>query len=653
MWYNMRSMERITESVIEEIRSRIDLAELISSYGIPLKQSGSSIKACCPFHHEKTPSFHINTAKGFYHCFGCGESGDAFKFVQKQEGLTFMEAVKKLADQCGVKVEAKEDPMAGKRTRLFALMAELAQFYHRCLLKMREAAPARAYLEKRELDEKVQEDFLIGYAPVGIAPILTWAKKYGYTPEELAEAGVIKPPDGRPGDHGYHRFSGRLMFTVRDRQGRVVAFSGRQIVEKKNSGKYVNSPETIIFKKSNVLFGFDRAAANIAKAPHREAIVCEGQIDTIRLHICGFPVAVASQGTAFTDQHARMLKRVADAVVLVFDDDAAGHKATIRTAALLLAEEMPVRVVSLPGGNDPDSFLRTEGSAAFQALLDKAESIVSFQCRVEQAKEKDAKSIDAVARISKAVLATLAACPSAILRASMVDEAARLLGLPTAALAEELDKVKASPLVASLNRAKPKAEQVELPDEEAAFDVVDDSDESEFAASEAEAAFAGVEARVAEPPPEREMALMEFLLANERNPTLDGMVGEFLPREVFAHDFTRSFVEAWRVELASDEDAISAFAAQLDAQGQAWFDRIMSKTGRTDACAQSATDILQEFIRNLWGDHLRRVRGGLPAAGDAASDMRRFQISTAIKRLNMVKWHDVKDIVRQLMKGDN
>lgn len=643
MWYNMRPMERINESVIEEIRSRIDLAELVSSYGIPLKQSGSSVTACCPFHHEKTPSFHINAAKGFYHCFGCGESGDAFKFVQKQEGLSFTEAVKKLADQCGVKIESREDPTAGKRTRLFSLMAELARFYHRCLVKMKDAASARAYLEKRELDEKVQDDFLIGYAPVGIAPILTWAKKYGYTPEELAEAGVIKPPDGRPGDNGYHRFGGRLMFTIRDRQGRVVAFSGRQLVERKNSGKYVNSPETPIFKKSNVLFGFDRAAANIAKAPHREAIVCEGQIDTIRLHICGFPVAVASQGTAFTEQHARMLKRVADAVVLVFDDDAAGHKATVRTAALLLAEEMPVRVVSLPGGNDPDSFLRTEGSAAFQTLLDGAESIVSFQCRVERAKEKDPKTIDAVARISKSVLATLSACPSAILRASMVDEAARLLGLPAAALTEELGKMKASPLAASVARAKSGPAPAEESEEEP-FDVPEKRDEID--------ALMGEDARAVEPPPEREMALMEFLLANERNPTLDGIVGEFLPGEVFAHGFTRSFVEAWRVELASDEDAISVFAAKLDTRAQEWFDRIMSRTGTTDACARSAPDILQEFVRNLWCDRLRRERGSLPACGDSDSVMKRFQISTAIKRLNMVKWHDVKDMVRQLMKGD-
>ena len=184
----------ITDSTVEEIKARIDLADLIASYGIQVKTAGASKKACCPFHHEKTPSFNINDNKGYYHCFGCGESGDAIKFVQKMDGLTFVEAVKKLAEQCGVKIEEKEDPTAGKRKRLLALMAELAQFYHRCLLQTKEAEPARAYLKSRDLGPDVQESFLIGYAPNGISNILRWAEKYKYTPEELAEAGVIKPP---------------------------------------------------------------------------------------------------------------------------------------------------------------------------------------------------------------------------------------------------------------------------------------------------------------------------------------------------------------------------------------------------------------------------------------------------------------------------
>ena len=629
----------ITESVIEEIKARIDLADLVSSYGIQVKHAGGSAKACCPFHHEKTPSFNINSAKGFYHCFGCGESGDAIKFVQKQEGLTFVEAVKKLAEQCGVKVEETEDPNAGQRKRLYALMAELAAFYRRCLLQAKEGELARNYLKDRALDGSVAEDWGIGYAPNGVANILRWAEKYKYTPEELEAAGVIKAPS-RPGDNGYHRFAGRLMFPVRDKQGRVVAFSGRQLVAQKNSGKYVNSPETLIFKKSNVLFGFDRASRAIGKDSHCEVIVCEGQIDCIRLHSSGFANAVAGQGTAFTDEHVRMLKRVANQAVLVYDDDAAGHKATIRSAGMLLAAEIPVRVVSLPDGDDPDSFLRTKGAEAFRALLEKGESIISFQCRVERAKERDPASIDAVARVSKAVLATIAACPSAVLRASMVGEASKLLGLPSAALTEELEAVRkkaalAAPRRQSTDAVVPQDEDIDLPisdlDSEVLFPVAADA------------------AEVAPPPP-LEMTFMQFLMENERDKTLDGMIGDFLPREVFAHAFTWRFVETWRMEVASGEDSFAAFAASLAGQERAWLDAVLVGVGKTQPSTLSATDIMQKFVRSFWIAYLKNIQGSLPATGDSKADIERVRLSAMQNYISELPWPKVKDIIRDFMR---
>ena len=633
----------ITDSVLEEIKARVDLADLISSYGIQVRHAGSSLKACCPFHHEKTPSFNINQNKGFYHCFGCGESGDAIKFVMKMDGLTFVEAAKKLAEQSGVKLELKEDPEAGRRKRLYALMAEVAQFYHRCLGRTKEAQLARDYLDRRELSEQVCADYLIGYAPNGTSVMYKWAEKYGFTAEELGAAGIVKPPE-RPGDTGYHRFSGRLMFSIKDKAGRVVAFSGRQLVEKKNSGKYVNSPETAIFKKSNVLFGFDRAAGAIAKAPHREVICCEGQIDTIRLHLHGFTTAVASQGTAFTEEHARMIKRVADAAVLMYDDDGAGHKATIKVAGMLLAMEMPVRVVSLPDGDDPDSFLRKHGSEALQALIDKAESIVSFQCRVEKAKESNPQSIDAITRVSRSVLATLAACPSAILRAGLVDEAARLLNLPVAALNEELARVRQAP------RPVPPPEPVRP-------DFADDVPPPDFfdgpCASDELTPVPGEEAAHVTPPPARERALMEFLMANEYEQTLDGMVGEFLPEKVFFHDFTVRFVRTWREEAVSGEDRFAAFSETLTPVERGWFDAILLEAGKVQASGLSVTDILQDFVRSLWCDALKRRRGALSAEGGSETDLVRMKISMDLKRLQQVKWNAVKEMVRDLMKGEN
>ena len=626
----------ITEATVEEIKARIDLADLIASYGIQVKTAGASKKACCPFHHEKTPSFNINESKGFYHCFGCGESGDAIKFVQKMEGLTFVEAVKKLAEQCGVKIEEKEDPSAGKRKRLLALMAELAQFYHRCLQKTKEAEPARAYLKSRDLGDEVQEDFLIGYAPNGMSTMMKWAEKYKYTAEELEAAGVIKPSRG-PGDQGYHRFGGRLMFSIRDKQGRVVAFSGRQLVASKNSGKYVNSPETLIFKKSNVLFGFDKAAGNIAKSVHHEAIVCEGQIDTIRLHISGFPVAVASQGTAFTEEHVKMLKKVADQVVLVFDDDTAGHKATIRTAGLFLAAEMPVRVVSLPEGDDPDSYLRKHPAEDFQKLLDNAESIMSFQVRAEKAKEANPDSIDAMARITKAVLNTIAQSKNAVIRAGMVGEAAKLLGVPSAALNEELGKIKESPNRLMSNASSPQDERPEMEDV---------TDEEPFDESD----FSGEDAAAVIPPPPRELALCAFLMANEYDKTLDGMIGEFLPSKVFAHDFTRRFVETWRAEVVKNEDLLQDFAGKLEGHEREWFDSVLLGGGKTESSGLSPTDILQDFVRALWADELRRERGSLPASGDVEADLKRMKLSMDLKRLSSVRWAAVKDMVRDWLQ---
>ena len=642
----------ITESTVEEIKARIDLADLIASYGIQVKTAGVSKKACCPFHHEKTPSFNINENRGYYHCFGCGESGDAIKFVQKMDGLTFVEAVKKLAEQCGVKIEEKEDPAAGKRKRILALLAEITQFYRRCLQQAKEGELAREYLKKRDLGEQIQADYLIGYAPNGVANILKWAEKYGYTSEELEAAGIIKGPT-RPGDLGYHRFGGRLMFSIKDKQGRVVGFSGRQLVASKNSGKYVNSPETLVFKKSNILYGFDKAAGAITKTPNHEVIVCEGQIDCIRLQTSGFANAVAGQGTAFTDEHVKMLKKVADQVALVYDDDGAGHKATIKSARLCLAAELPVRVVSLPGGDDPDSFLRTHPADEFRQMLDHAESIMAFQVRAERAKETNPNTVDAMNRIVREILLTISQCPNAVLRAGMVGEAAKLLNLPTAALNEELGKVKVE-----ATARRPATPSPRLPSSVSSPDAGDFDPEEDFRPETEdgegdcfdEGDFEGEEAAAVVPPPPKELALCEFLMANEYDKTLDGMVGEFLPDKAFAHDFTRQFVETWRMENAKGEDLMQDFAAKLDGHARAWFDEVLLNAGKTQASALKTTDILEDFVRALWADALKRERGGLPAAGDPEADLRRMKISMDLKRLSSVRWAMVKDMIRDWMQ---
>lgn len=611
----------IPQSIIDEVKARVDIVELISSYGIQVRASGASKKACCPFHHEKTPSFVINEAFGSYHCFGCGEAGNVFKFVQKMDGLSFVEAVKKLAEMVGVEIVEKEDPAAGKRKRLYALMAEVAEFYHRCLKSTKEAEIAREYLAKRDLDDQVQADFLIGYAPKGIANMKKWAEKHGYTLAEMEEAGLIIAPKNAS-DQGYHRFSGRLIFSIKDKQGRVVAFSGRQLVELKHSGKYVNSPETLIFKKSNVLFGFDKAAGNIAKNPHHTAIVCEGQIDTIRLHIAGFNNALASQGTAFTEEHVRMLKRVADEVILVFDDDSAGHKATVKTAGLCLSEALPVRVVSLPGGDDPDSFLRSHPPSDFQKLLDNAESIMSFQVRSERKKEIDPDSVNAVSRISKAILATISKSSSAVIKEGMLKEASRLLALPLDALRKEMgEKVEGQGEGEGLeSRSRSTVEETPKKDESTVVDL-----------------------RTRPRPSDTELEFCEFLMANEAEEHAREMVKEFLPREIFAHEFTAGFVEAWK----SSEQDFLAFPSNLEGEEKKWFDRIFLSSGKSLASGLSATNLAEAFIRKLWSSHFERLLKDTSAEEEA----KRLVLRMNIFKLRSDRWPDIKVLIREAMKG--
>ena len=634
----------IPESTIEEIKGRIDLADLISSYGVQVRRAGSSYKACCPFHHEKTPSFNIQPDRGFYHCFGCGESGDAIKFVQKQEGLTFVEAVKKLAERCGVTIEEKEDPQAGLRKRLLALHAELAAFYRRCLKEAKEAQRARDYLKERALDGETAENFMIGYAPVSARAMLKWAAKYGFKPEELNAAGVLLPPRSE-GGNWYNRFAGRLVFPIRDKMGRTIAFSCRTLETDKakmRGGKYVNSPETVVFRKSDVLYALDKAAAKIISAPHREAIVCEGQIDVIRCHACGFVTAVASQGTAFTKEHVRQLAKCADSVVLVFDADAAGQKAAIRTGGEFLVAGLPVRVATLPAGEDPDSLLRAQGAAAFQACLDKAESIVSFQIRVLRGREGNPSSIDAVTRISRAVLETIALCPSAVMRASLLGEAAKLLGLPFSALDADLSELLKNrespagrpPRPASAPTPRETASPQSAPAPEPSADVL--------AAPISVANDAA--APVNNPPPARELALCGFLFKHEDDREVADLIADCAPPELFSHVFTQMFVQSWLKGDSGGHDEFAAFCRNLAPEESRWFDRIAADE-RDSLCEQSPVRQLQELLKLLWVDATERRLGMLDAASTDENDRRRLELSMQARRFQRGAWAKIRPLM--------
>ena len=611
----------IPEQTIEEIKARTDLADLISGYGIQVKRAGGSYKACCPFHHEKTPSFHIQPTKGFYHCFGCGESGDAIKFVMKYEGLTFVEAAKKLAAAANITIEEKADPDAARRKRLIALHAELAAFYQRCLKEAKEADPARRYLASRDIPDEVVEKFQIGYAPQRANAMLIWAKKNSFTPEELEDAGVLKPPR-YAGGYWYSPFAGRVMFSIRDRSGRVIAFSGRTLETDKTKmrgGKYVNSPETLIFRKSDVLYAFDLAAGKIANAkPIREAIVCEGQIDVIRCHACGFDRAIASQGTAFTEEHVRLLKKVADAAVLVFDGDAAGRKAAIRTGGEMLAAGMAVRVARLPAGEDPDSLLRTKGAEEFQACLDAAESLVAFQVRIALEAEASPDSYDAISRAGRAVLELVRRCSGAVMRAGLLHEAATLLRIPVSALEEDLEKGmrdegRGSPKPETRN-PKPgtRNEKPEAPEDAAAPEN--------------------------NPPPPTEMALMEFLFGNGPDGRLADMLETYAPDELFANDLTRAFIRAYAGETRGEPEALANLGKDLPAAEALRLEEVFLAKERAALSELEPARILEDFLRRLWSEAVRRRLGKLPVRGDAELERRRLELSVRMRKFKSSPW---------------
>ena len=613
----------IPEQTIEEIKARTDLADLIAGYGIQVKRAGGSYKACCPFHHEKTPSFHIQPAKGFYHCFGCGESGDAIKFVMKYEGLTFVEAAKKLAASANITIEEKADPDAARRKRLITLHAELAAFYGRCLKEAKEAEPARRYLASRDIPDEVREKFQIGYAPQRADAMLTWAKKHSFTPEELEDAGVLKPPR-YDGGRWYSPFAGRVMFSIRDRSGRVIAFSGRTLENDKakmRGGKYVNSPETLIFRKSDVLYAFDLAAGRIANAkPIREAIVCEGQIDVIRCHACGFDRAIASQGTAFTEEHVRLLKKVADAAVLVFDGDAAGRKAAVRTGGEMLAAGMAVRVARLPAGEDPDSLLRTKGAEAFQACLDAAESLVAFQVRIALEAESNPDSYDAISRAGRAVLELVRRCSGAVMRAGLLHEAATLLRIPVSALEEDLAKVKDE-------RGKVKDAPSPLIHHPSPITHRPSPPTSEDAAAPEN-----------NPPPKAEMALMEFLFGNGPDGLLAELLESYAPEALFAHDFTRAFVDAYVRETRGEDDALADLGKTLPAADVRLLEGIFVAKERAALSELEPRQILEDFLRRLWAEAVRRRLGGLPIRGDEGLERRRLELSVRMRKLKSAPW---------------
>lgn len=395
-------MAVISPATLERIRAASDIVDIIGGY-VPLKKAGANFTALCPFHKEKTPSFNVNPHKQIFHCFGCHKGGDVFSFVKEYENIGFVDAVRRLAERAKIPIELDQNPVEQQsrhlKDELLTIHEQITQRWQNALANEASGQLARDYLARRGVSAEAIRLFRLGAAPDAWDDTVNWAKGKGHDLVLVEQAGLIikksevgktesgnqtseattasQTPDPRPQTRQYYdRFRGRLMFPICDEQGRVIGFSGRILTGDEKTAKYVNSPETPIFTKSKVFFGLDKSKRALLDA--QSAIVCEGQLDLIACFMAGVQNVVAPQGTAFTDQHARIIKRYVDEVILCFDSDEAGQSAAVRSLDHLLASGLAVRVAVMPKPHDPDSFIKANGGEAFRQLVGSADGFFDY-----------------------------------------------------------------------------------------------------------------------------------------------------------------------------------------------------------------------------------------------------------------------------------
>ena len=441
------AVAQIPKESVEQVLSATDIVDLINSY-VPLKRAGAQYRANCPFHNEKSPSFYVNPARQRFKCFGCGASGDAIAFVRDFENLPFMDAVKRLASRAGVQIREEEsDPEADKQRkskgRLLDLHREATEYFHMLLMKAPEAAHARDYLKSRGFGSEMAARWKVGWMPDNTQRFLDWAKSRKYTGWELKESGICYLREENNPKSGLRvRFRDRLMFPVCNEIGDVIAYSARQLRADPNSGKYVNSPETVLFKKSRVLFALDRAKKPILK--QQAALLCEGQLDVISCHELGVDHAIATLGTAMTRENAKILKRYTSHVLICYDADKAGLDAAQRAFRELVPEGLSVRVVCMPPGDDPDTYLKAHGVDAFRKLIAEAKDFFDF--KLERARA------DGALESATGRAAALADCASLLTlmsdfasRENQINAVATYLQTSANVLRQEIAKIKAKP----------------------------------------------------------------------------------------------------------------------------------------------------------------------------------------------------------------
>jgi DNA primase len=432
---NQERMGTIPSEMIEQIAAANDIVEVIGSY-FPLKRAGANFKALCPFHQEKTPSFMVSPNRQTFHCFGCGAGGSVFRFVMDYEHTDFPTAVRKLATRVGITVVEKrgaedEDRRYEARRTLLKLHADAVEWFHENLLKRDVGEPARKYLKRRGITAEIAKHWQLGYAPDEWDAFGSWARAHGYHIRDLIASGLAKTRDDAESapverSSAYDRFRGRIMFPICNDVGEAIAFSGRLLKDAEGAAKYLNSPETPLFRKGSVLFGLHKTKRALIEA--NCAVVCEGQLDLISLFEAGIANVVAPQGTAFTENQARILKRFVNEVVLCFDADAAGQKAAERSLDALLQNDLIVRVAEMPAGEDPDSLVRREGKEAFENRVAGARDFFDYWIERETA-GVDLASLGAKMQLAKSLAETVSRVRDPLMRGEISSKVSARLGV--------------------------------------------------------------------------------------------------------------------------------------------------------------------------------------------------------------------------------
>lgn len=408
---------------VQQIKDRLNIVDVVSQY-VQLQRAGQNMRARCPFHAEKTPSFMVSPDRGTYHCFGCNVGGDMFSFVEAIEGIDFKGALKMLAEKAGVELVYAKGEKKDDKDRLFEVMEAATIFYQGALTD-----EAKKYLKDRGVEDATIRSFRLGWAGDAWSELSEHLRAKKFSEKEIIDAGLAKKSEkGGLTD----KFRNRIMFPIMDTAGRVVAFSGRTFGEKAHpdAPKYLNSPETALYHKSKILYGFDRAKQSIRK--HNFAVLVEGQVDLVLSHQAGWGNTVAVSGTAFTVEHAALLKRMSENLVIALDADQAGFKAATRSARAALQSGMQVKVAQLPHGSDPADLISKEGSEAWREVIRGAKDIITFLLEVLAAHAKDAMQLRR--SVETIVLPFLADMQSPIAREQYEKEIATRLGVSVEAV---------------------------------------------------------------------------------------------------------------------------------------------------------------------------------------------------------------------------